>query len=108
MNSTYSIKLQLSLILIIILSILGCERQVVEIMVPDDNRHISDLPINSIEIIHQHELAPFPVIVRVDGEFPNPCDYKHNETKVIISEDREKSLLTSAWNGYQASPGFTA
>ena len=106
MNSTYSVKLQLSLILIIILSILGCERQVVEIMVPDDNRHISDLPINSIEIIHQHELAPFPVIVRVDGEFPNPCDYKHNETKVIISEDSREITINISMERLPSVPGL--
>lgn len=89
MNSTLnSIKLQLSLILIIILSILGCERQVAkEIMMiappeNDDNRRISDLPIDDIEIIHQPA-----VMVRVNGWFPNPCNYKHNETKVIRSPD---------------------
>lgn len=104
MNSTLnSIKLQLSLILIIILSILGCERQVVEIIVPDDNRHISDLPINSIEI---HQWGPFPATVIVYGEFPNPCDYKHNETKVIISEDSREITVNISMERLPSVPGL--
>ncbi len=112
MNSTLnSIKLQLSLILILILSILGCERQVAkEIMViappEDDNRRISDLRIYDIEIIHQPEGAPFPVTVRVNGGFPNPCDYKHNETEVIRSQDGRKITINISMERFPSDPRY--
>ena len=108
MNFTLdSIKLQLSLILIIILSILGCEKQITkEIMMIDDNRHISDLPIDNFEIIHQHEDAPFPVVVRVNGWFPNPCDYKHNETKVTRSQDGKEITINISMERLPSIPGY--
>ncbi len=113
MNSTLnSIKLQLSLILIIILSILGCERQVAkEIMViappEDDNRRISDLPIDNIEIIHESEDAPFTVTVKVTGEFPNPCDYKHKETEVIRSQDEREITINISMERLPSDPQYS-
>ena len=107
MNSAlYSIKLKLSLILIIILSILGCERQVAEITLIDDNPRISDLPIHDFEIIHQPEGAPFPVTIRVDGEFPNPCDYTHNETKIMRSQDGRKITINISMERLPSVPGL--
>ena len=108
MNSTLNpIKLQLSLILIIILSILGCERQVVkEIMMNDDNRDISELPIYDIEIIHQPEGAPFQVTVKVDGGFPNPCDYKHNETKITRSQDGREITINISMERFPSDPRY--
>ncbi len=102
-----SIKLQLSLILIIILSILGCEKQITkEIMMIDDNRHISDLPIDNFEIRHQHEDAPFPVVIRVNGWFPNPCDYKHNETKIMRSQDGREITINISMERLPNEPGY--
>ena len=107
MNSAlYSIKLKLSLILIIILSILGCERQVAEITLIDDNPRISDLPIHDFEIIHQPEGAPFPVTIRVDGEFPNPCDYTHNETKIMRSQDGREITINISMERLPSVPGL--
>lgn len=105
MNSTLNpIKLQLSLILIIILSILGCERQVVkEIM---NNRSIFDLPIYDIEIIHQPEGAPFQVTVKVDGGLPNPCDYKHNETKITRSQDGREITINISMEQLPSDPRY--
>lgn len=112
MNSTLnSIKLHLSLILIIILSILGCERQVAEeiIVIPppeNDNRRISDLPIYNIEIIHEHEDAPFTVTVKVNGGFPNPCNYKHNETVVIQSQDDREIIIHISMEWFPSEDGY--
>ncbi len=109
MNSTLnSIKLQLILILIIILSILGCERQVVkEIMMNDDNRSISALPIDDIEITHPPESTPDDILIRVNGWFPNPCDYKHNETKVMRSQDGRKITINISMERLPSDPRYS-
>ena len=109
MNSTLTlIKLQLILIIVTMLFTLGCERQVAkELMMIgppeiDKNQNISDLPIDDIEIIRapcspNEPCLPNEVVnrffVEVNGWFPNPCNYAHNETEVIRSQDGKEITI---------------
>ena len=115
MNSTLTlIKLQLILIIVTMLFTLGCERQVTkELMMIeppdiDENRNISDLHIDDIKIIRGPSL-PNEVVnrffVEVNGEFPNPCDYAHNETEVIRSQDGKKITIKISMKRFPSSDG---
>ena len=115
MNSTLTlIKLQLILIIVPMLFTLGCERQVAKeiIMIGppdiDENWNISDLPIDDIEIV---PAPPDPVnqffIVEVNGWFPNPCNYAHNETEVIRSQDGKEITIKISMKRFPSPPGLT-
>ena len=108
MNSTLTlIKLQLILIIVPMLFTLSCEKQVVKeiiMIVPpdiDENRNISDLPIDNIEIVRAPSL-PNEVVnrffVEVNAQFPNPCNYVHNETEVIRSQDGKEITIKISVN----------
>lgn len=117
MNSTLTlIKLQLILIIFPMLFTLGCEKQVAKgiIMIEppdiDENRNISDLPINDIKIIRAPSL-PNEVVnqffVEVNAEFPNPCNYAHNETEVIRSQDGKEITIKISMKRFPSSGGTT-
>ena len=118
MNSTLAlIKLQLILIVIPTLFTLGCEKQVAKaiIMVEppdiDENRNISDLPIDDIQIIRTPNLPNDEVtndfLVVVNGWFPNPCNYAHNETEVIRSQDGKEITIKISMKQFRSPPGLT-
>ncbi|MDD9976053.1 MAG: hypothetical protein OXU27_18735 [Candidatus Poribacteria bacterium] len=118
MNSTLTfIKLQLILIIVPMLFTLGCERQVAKeiIMIGppdiDDNRNISDLPIDDIQIIRAPNLPNDEVVndffVVVNGWFPNPCNYAHNETEVIRSQDGKEITIKISMKRFPSSPWLT-
>ena len=116
MNSTLTlIKLQLILIIVPMLFTLSCEKQVVKeiIMIGppdiDENRNISDLPIDNIEIVRAPSL-PNEVVnrffVEVNAQFPNPCNYVHNETEVIRSQDGKEITIKISMKRFPSSDGF--
>lgn len=118
MNSTLTfIKLQLILIIVPMLFTLGCERQVSKeiIMIGppdiDDNRNISDLPIDDIQIIRAPNLPNDEVVndflVVVNGWFPNPCNYAHNETEVIRSQDEKEITIKISMKWFPSSGEFS-
>lgn len=119
MNSTLTlIKLQLILIIVPMLFTLGCERQVAKeiIMIEppdiDDNRNISDLPIDDIQIIRAPNLPNDEVVnhflVVVNGWFPNPCNYAHNETEVIRSQDGKEITIKISMKWFPSPLGLPA
>ena len=94
---------------------LSCEKQVVKeiIMIGppdiDENRNISDLPIDNIEIVRAPSL-PNEVVnrffVEVNAQFPNPCNYAHNETEVIRSQDGKEITIKISMKRFPSSDGF--